>query len=100
VFPNKDQLRSEEADVGGIWRMEATGERASDPQIPFHQVADEICWNDFHITGTSPSQSPCLEVYLVLLQANVARHGSDYTIGLVDLYTRQDALASILGVDM
>jgi hypothetical protein len=35
---------------------------------------------------------------LVLIQAKVARHGSDDTIGLVDLYTRQDALASILGV--
>jgi hypothetical protein len=28
----------------------------------------------------------------------VKRHGSDDTIGLVDLCTRQDALASILGV--
>ena len=50
VFPNKDQLLSEAADVSGIWRMkEATGERASDPQSPFHQVADEICWHDCHI---------------------------------------------------
>ncbi|XP_055745728.1 leucine-rich repeat-containing protein 59-like isoform X3 [Salvelinus fontinalis] len=66
VFPNKDQLRTEAADVGGIWRMmEATGERASDPQSPFHQVADEICWHDCHIA--SPSQSPCLEVYFVRL---------------------------------
>jgi hypothetical protein len=31
VFPNKDQLRSEVADDGGIWRIEATGERATDP---------------------------------------------------------------------
>ena len=35
---------------------------------------------------------------LALIQAKVARHGSDNTIGLVDLCTRQDALASILGV--
>lgn len=35
---------------------------------------------------------------LALIQAKVARHGSDDTIGLVDLCTRQDALASILGV--
>jgi hypothetical protein len=83
--------------------MEATGERASDQQSPFHQVADEICWYDCHIA--SSSQSPCLEVYfarqpmyLVLIQAKVARQGSDGTIGLVDLCTRQDALASILGV--
>ena len=47
VFPNKDQLRSEATDVGGIWRMmAATGERASESQSPFHQVADEICWHD------------------------------------------------------
>ena len=66
VFPNKDQLRSEAADVGGIWRMmEATGERASDPQSPFYQVADEICWHDCHIA--SPSQSLCLEVYFARL---------------------------------
>ncbi|MEX5606378.1 hypothetical protein, partial [Pseudomonas syringae] len=45
VFPNKDQLRSEAADVGGILRMmEATEERLSDPQSPFHQVADEISY--------------------------------------------------------
>ncbi|XP_055790906.1 proline-rich protein 5-like isoform X1 [Salvelinus fontinalis] len=57
---------SEAADVGGIWRrMESTGERASDPQSPFHQVADEICWHDCHIA--SPSQSPCLEVYFARL---------------------------------
>ena len=44
VFPNKDQLHSEVADVGGIWRMmEATGKRASIQQSPVHQVADEIC---------------------------------------------------------
>ena len=34
---------------------------------------------------------------LALIQAKVARHGSDDTIGPVDLCTRQDALASILG---
>ena len=63
VFLNKDQLRS---DVGGIWRMmEATGERASDPQSPLHQVADEICWHDCHIA--SPSQSRCLEMYFARL---------------------------------
>ena len=33
-----------------------------------------------------------------LIQAKVARHGSDDTIDLVDICTRQDALASILGV--
>jgi hypothetical protein len=66
VFPNKDQLRSEVADVSGIWRMiEAIGERASDPQSPLHQVADEICWHDCHIA--SPSQSSCLEVYFARL---------------------------------
>ena len=43
VFPNKNRFSSEAADNGGIWRMmKATGERASDPQSPFHQVADEI----------------------------------------------------------
>ena len=45
--------------------MEVTGERASDPQSPFHQVADEICWHDCHIA--SPPQSPCLEVYFARL---------------------------------
>ena len=35
---------------------------------------------------------------LALIQAQVTRHGSDDTIGLDDLFTRQDALASILGV--
>ena len=35
---------------------------------------------------------------LALIQAKGVRHGSDDTIGFVDLYTRQDALASILGV--
>ena len=106
VFPNKDQLCSEAADVGGIWMvMEATGERASDPQSPFYQVADEICWHDCHIA--SPSQKPLLgsvlrqtAKILDLIQAKVARHGSDDTIGLVDLCTRQDALASILGSNM
>jgi hypothetical protein len=104
AFPNKDQLRSEAVDVGGIWRMmEATGDRASDPQSLFYQVADEICWHDCHIA--SSSQSPCLEVYFAklprtspLIQDKVARHSSDDTVRLVDLWTRQDALASILGV--
>ena len=36
--------------------------------------------------------------YLSLTQAKVARHVSDDTIGLVDLCTRQDAFACILGV--
>jgi hypothetical protein len=35
---------------------------------------------------------------LALIQDKVVRHGSDDTIGLVDLCTRQDALARILGV--
>ena len=35
---------------------------------------------------------------LSLIQAKEARHSSDDTIGPVDLCTRQDALASILGV--
>ena len=35
---------------------------------------------------------------LALIQAKVARHGSDDTIGLVELCTRQDALTSKLGV--
>ncbi|XP_055730946.1 soluble lamin-associated protein of 75 kDa-like isoform X2 [Salvelinus fontinalis] len=34
---------------------------------------------------------------LALIQANVARHGSDDTIGIVHLCTRKDAFASILG---
>ena len=34
---------------------------------------------------------------LVLIQAKVERHGRNDTIGLVDLCTRQDAFASILG---
>ena len=35
---------------------------------------------------------------LALIQAKVVRHGRDETIGLVELCTSQDALASILGV--
>jgi hypothetical protein len=34
---------------------------------------------------------------LALIQAKMARHGSDDTIGLVDLCTRQDALAACMG---
>ena len=66
VCPNLDQLRSEAADGGGIWRMmEATGARASDPQSPFHQVDADMCWHDCHIP--SPYQRPCLVLYLARL---------------------------------
>ena len=102
VFPHKDQLCADAADVGGIWRMmEATGERASDPQSPFHQVADEMLARlPYCISIPKPLLGSVLRQTaknLDLIHAKVARHGSDGTIGLVDLCTRQDALANILG---
>ena len=103
MFPNKDQLRSEAADVGGIWRMmEATGERASDPKsLPTGGSLDMLAWLPYCI---SIPKSLLGSVFrqtaknLALIQAKVARHSGDDTIGRVDLCTRQDALASILGV--
>ncbi|XP_023284603.1 receptor-type tyrosine-protein phosphatase F-like [Seriola lalandi dorsalis] len=61
-----DQLRSEAADDGGIWRIrEATGPWASDPQSPFHQVDVDMCWHDCQ--KPSPSQRPCLVRYFAKL---------------------------------
>ncbi|XP_071001651.1 protein mono-ADP-ribosyltransferase PARP8-like, partial [Oncorhynchus clarkii lewisi] len=73
--------------------MEATGERASDPQSPFHQVVDEMFGTTaiLHLHPKDLLESVLRQTAknLALIQDKVAKYGSDDTIGLVDLCTRQ-----------